>query len=63
MPIVGIVELGDDRLGDRRRDRLEDDREAADRLQRQGVLAELDRALGRLALGLVAAERGRGLRA
>ena len=56
------LELLDDRLGDRRRDRLEDDREAADRLQREGVLAELDRALRGLALGLVAAERGRGLR-
>src|SRR6185312_4504066 len=39
---AGDLELGDDRFGDRGWDRLEDDREAADRLQGEGLLAELD---------------------
>ncbi len=56
------LELLDDLVGDRRGDGLDHDREAADRLQREGVLQLLDRALGVLALGFVAAEGGRGLR-
>src|SRR4051794_2528404 len=58
---AGNLQLGDDRLGYRGWDRLDHDREAADRLQRQGILAELDRVLGGLALGFVAAEGGGGL--
>src|SRR5215203_3336371 len=55
------LELLDDLVADRRGSRLDHDREAADRLQREGVLELLDRTLGRLALGFVAAEGGGGL--
>ena len=65
-PIVQAVqaafELLDDRLGDRGGHSLEDDREAADRLQGERLLEQLDRTLRRLALGFVAAERGGRLR-
>ena len=56
------LELRHQRLGHRGGDRLEDDREAAHGLQRQRLLGDLRRPAGGLALGLVAAERGRRLR-
>ena len=62
IPITGTSMLRHERLGDRCGNRLEDDREAAGRLQRQRLLGELRRRLGGLALGLEAAEGGGGLR-
>ena len=50
------------RLGHGRGDRLEYEREAARILQGERVAGHLHRSLGGSSLGLVAAERGRGLR-
>ena len=52
---------GDPR-GDRRRHRLEHDREAAGRLERERVVVEPERRVGRAALGAEAAELRRRLR-
>ena len=58
----GDLDGGHQLLGDRARDRLEDEREAARLLQRERLLGDL-RGRGRgAALRLPAAERGRGLR-
>ena len=50
-----------DRVGDRRGDGLEHDREAAGVLQVEGVAGDVERALCRAPLGAVAAQRGRRL--
>ena len=56
------LQLRHQRLGDRRRDRLEDDREAADRLQGEGLLGQLRRGLRGPSLRLEPSQGGRGLR-
>ena len=62
MPITGTRRVAHQELGDRRRDRLEDDREAAGGLERVSLLGDLRGLVGRPSLGPEAPERGRRLR-
>ena len=62
MPIVGMCSAPVMRVGHRRRHALEHEREAPGLLERQRVLEQLARLLGRAALGLEAAEHRRRLR-